>query len=269
MACPALAMRAGTRRMVRRTGPGVKRRIWAMSRSKAARSMARSSSFSWRSSGGHAVEEQVDREDDDDEVVEATEDRQAVGDEIAAEHDVAGRGPEQDLAVARHPLVEDERRDQAAVLRDPARDRQERQQRHHPAEACPPGTLSLGHARCSTPLVCRDGPSPTPDGELAMAFGRARVRERATCHPETIPPQPRSGPRSMSGADTISATAVHDPTPSSLLNTYEAIDHASSLRNGVSPLHLERVPRSSSTRRPQAALTSNVRSVSCLARRRE
>src|SRR5690242_19456651 len=52
MARPVAEMRPGTRRMVRRTGPGVKRRIWAMSRSKATRSMARSSSFSWRSSGG-------------------------------------------------------------------------------------------------------------------------------------------------------------------------------------------------------------------------
>src|SRR4029453_17536626 len=50
MARPAAWMRPGTRRMVRRTGPGVKRRICATSRSNDARSMARSSSFSWRSS---------------------------------------------------------------------------------------------------------------------------------------------------------------------------------------------------------------------------
>ena len=40
---------------------------------------------------GHAVEEQVDGEDDDDEVVEPAEDRDVVGDEVAAEDEVAGR----------------------------------------------------------------------------------------------------------------------------------------------------------------------------------
>ena len=93
--------------MVRRTGPGVKRRIWAMSRSNAARSMPSSSSFSWSSVVGHAVEEQVDREDDDDEVVEAAEERDVVGDEVAPERRGSRRPPaSSDLAAGRHPLVE-------------------------------------------------------------------------------------------------------------------------------------------------------------------
>ena len=105
----ARPMRPGIRRMVRRTGPGVKRRIWAMSRSNAARSMSSSSSFSSSRSRRHAVEEQVDREDDDDEVVEAADDRDVVGDDVASDDEVPGRGAEQDLAIGRHPLVEDER----------------------------------------------------------------------------------------------------------------------------------------------------------------
>ena len=96
--------------MVRRTGPGVKRRIWAMSRSNAARSMSSSHELLVEQVARHAVEEQVDRQDDDDEVVEPADDRDVVRDEVAADDEVAGRGPEQHLAVRRHPLVEDERR---------------------------------------------------------------------------------------------------------------------------------------------------------------
>ena len=55
---------------------------------------------------GHAVEEQVDREDHDDEVVEPAEDRDVVRDEVAPEDQVAGRAGEQRLAVGRRPLVE-------------------------------------------------------------------------------------------------------------------------------------------------------------------
>ena len=96
--------------MVRRTGPGVKRRTWATSRSNSARSMPSSASFSWSRSSGHAVEEELDGEDDDDEVVEPTDDRDVVRDEVAAEDEVAGGAGQQRLAAGRHPVVHDERR---------------------------------------------------------------------------------------------------------------------------------------------------------------
>ena len=69
----------GTRRIVRRTGPGVNRRIRAMSCSNATRSIPSSSELLVEQLLGHAVEEQVDREDDDDEVVEPAEDRESSG----------------------------------------------------------------------------------------------------------------------------------------------------------------------------------------------
>ena len=81
--------------MVRRTGPGGQARILVIAVEGHAVD-PRSSSFSSRSSAD-AVEEQVDRQDDDDEVVEATEDRQAVGHEVAPEDDVAGRAPSRTL----------------------------------------------------------------------------------------------------------------------------------------------------------------------------
>ena len=114
MASPAAAMTAGTRRMVRRTGPGVKRRIWAMSRSNALAVDAELVELLASRSSGDAVEEQVDGEDDDDEVVEPADDRDVVGDEVAAEDEVAGgTGRAAPFAVGRHPVVEDERRRRA------------------------------------------------------------------------------------------------------------------------------------------------------------
>ena len=49
---------------------------------------------------GHPVEEQLDRENHDDEVVEPAEDRDVVRDEVAPEDEVAGRSREQRLALA-------------------------------------------------------------------------------------------------------------------------------------------------------------------------
>ena len=45
-----------------------------------------------------ALEEQVDREDDDHEIVEPAEDRDVVRDEVAPEDEVPGRAGEQRLA---------------------------------------------------------------------------------------------------------------------------------------------------------------------------
>src|SRR6185312_6839956 len=47
-ASPIPPISSGTRRMVRRTGPGVKRRTWATSLSNSARSIPSSASFSLR-----------------------------------------------------------------------------------------------------------------------------------------------------------------------------------------------------------------------------
>ena len=56
---------------------------------------------------------EVDGEDDDDEVVEAADDRDVVRDDVATEDEVAGRASEERLAAGRHPLVEREREDRA------------------------------------------------------------------------------------------------------------------------------------------------------------
>ena len=66
-----------------------------------------------------AVEEQVDGEDDDDEVVEAAEERDVVGDQVPAEDEVAGGAGQQRLARRRRPLVDRERRDEPGVQRGP------------------------------------------------------------------------------------------------------------------------------------------------------
>ena len=54
---------------------------------------------------GRAVEEQVDGQDDDDEVVEAADDRDVVRDEVLAEDEVAGGTGQQGLSRGRHPVV--------------------------------------------------------------------------------------------------------------------------------------------------------------------
>jgi hypothetical protein len=76
-----------------------------------------------------AVEEQLRGEDDDDEVIESTDDRHIVGDEVAPEDEIAGRAGQEGLAIQRHPIVHDERGDEPGVHRDAAGDRQEREQR--------------------------------------------------------------------------------------------------------------------------------------------
>ena len=134
MASPTPPMSAGTRRMVRRTGPGVKRRTWATSRSNSARSMPSSGELLVEQVVRHAVEEQLDGEDDDDEVVETADDRDVVGDQVATEDEVARGAGQQRLAVGRHPLVHDERGDEPGVHRDAAGDRQEREQRERAPE---------------------------------------------------------------------------------------------------------------------------------------
>ena len=96
--------------MVRRTGPGVKRRTWATSRSNSARSMPELGELLVEQVVRDAIEEQLDGEDDDDEVVEPTDDRDVVGDEVTTEDEVAGGAGQQGLAVRRHPVVHDERR---------------------------------------------------------------------------------------------------------------------------------------------------------------
>ena len=60
-----------------------------------------------------------------------------VGDQVPPEYEVAGRTGQQRLSSRRHPLVDDERADEAGVHRDPAGDRQERQQRQRPSERRP------------------------------------------------------------------------------------------------------------------------------------
>ena len=87
--------------------------------------------------GRDAIEEHIDRKHDDDEVVETADERDAVWDEIATEDEVARGRPEHDLALGRHPLVEDERPDQPRVVGDAARDGQEREQRHDAPDARP------------------------------------------------------------------------------------------------------------------------------------
>ena len=178
MARPAAVMRPGTRRMVRRTGPGVKRRIWAMSRSKATRSMAEVVELLLEQLGRHAVEEQVDREDDDDEVVEAAEDRDRVRDEVAPDDEVAGRRAEQDLAVGRHALVEHEGRDQPGVVGHAAGDRQEGEQRHasdRPSRRSSCAALALAMLDVSL-LGSGRRTSSTRDGESTSERARRRPR---------------------------------------------------------------------------------------------
>ena len=83
-----------------------------------------------------AVEEQVDRDRDDDEVVEAAEDRDRVGHDVAGEEHVAERAGEERLARRRDPVVEDERPEQAGVERGATGERQEREQADDPADRC-------------------------------------------------------------------------------------------------------------------------------------
>ena len=133
-------MACGTRRMARRTGPGISRRIWATSRSKRRRSMPSSSSFSSSTSLRDAVEEQVDGQDDDDEVVEAADHRDVVRDQVAP----AGRGsrarrPAGPCGPSASARRASERPDEPGVDRGPAGHRQER-----------------GHARAR-------GPAPEPE----------------------------------------------------------------------------------------------------------
>ena len=108
MASPASAMRPGTRRMVRRTGPGVKRRIWAMSRSNAARSMSSSTSFSSSRSRGTPSRNRSTARTTTTRSSRPPMIGHVVRDEVAPDDEVAGGRPEQHLAVGRHPLVEDE-----------------------------------------------------------------------------------------------------------------------------------------------------------------
>ena len=80
-----------------------------MSSSNAGRSMPSSTSFSAEQLVGDAVEEQVDRENDDDQIVEAARGSGPVRHEIAPEREVADRSGEKRLARRRRALVGDER----------------------------------------------------------------------------------------------------------------------------------------------------------------
>ena len=80
--------------MVRRTGPGVKRRIWARSCSNEDAIDPQLVEFLMEQLIRHPVEEQLDREDQDDEVVEPADDRDVVRDEVPSEGEVrAGDRP--------------------------------------------------------------------------------------------------------------------------------------------------------------------------------
>ena len=91
MASPIPPTSSAPRRMVRRTGPGVKRRTWATSRSNSAAIDAELGELLVEQVVRDAVEEQLRGEHDDDEVIETADDRPIVGDQVATEDEVAGR----------------------------------------------------------------------------------------------------------------------------------------------------------------------------------
>ena len=76
----------------------------------------------------HALEEQVDRDDDHHQVVEAAEDRDVVRDDVAPEDQIAERTREEGLPARGRSFVPDELPHQAGVEGRAACDRQERQE---------------------------------------------------------------------------------------------------------------------------------------------
>ena len=157
------------------------------------RSMPSSSSFSSSSFGRDAVEEQVDREDDDDEVVEPADDRDVVRDEVAPEDEVAERAAEQRLAGRRRPLVADQRPDEPGVDRAPgwraAGSATEHRQRRPIASTADRPPSRVAHVDPRSPTRARRAHSGTSDRRTSGPSGvhrrarRAAIREIAGTGP--------------------------------------------------------------------------------------
>ena len=151
--------------------------------------MPSSSSFSLEDVGVDAVEEDIEGDRDDDEVVEAAEERHLVGDQVAPEEDVAEAAGEHRLARGGRPIVEDERPDEAGVERGPARERQQGEQPERASDASagavparPPALAGelVAILPCHVPGV---PPGPMPRRALRSAWDRG---ERSLpAHPGT------------------------------------------------------------------------------------
>ena len=111
------------RRAARRIGLGIRRRTRATSSSYAARGNARELELLGKEVLVEPVDEHVDRQRDDDEVVELAEQWHAIRHDVPTEGDVAERAAEERLAPDRHALVGDERPDKSRVQRRAARQR--------------------------------------------------------------------------------------------------------------------------------------------------
>ena len=199
---------------MRRRELGVNRRIRATSSWNDRASMPSSSSFSVQDVVRDAVEEQVDREHDDDEVVQPADDGQVVRDEVPAEDQVAERPGEQRLAPGRHPVVADELAEQPAVDGRAARERQERGRAQQPADADPPSRRTCS---CRTVTAALPRPSSHPVPHVRPA---ARCRRRGGRMVAPGPFDPRRRPsitavrRRGSSADPVgSGVGEREPGP--------------------------------------------------------
>ena len=65
--------------------------------------------------GRNLVEEQLDRKDKNDEVVEPSEQRDVVGNDVPSEDEIACRAGENRLAADRRPIVAHQRPDEPGI----------------------------------------------------------------------------------------------------------------------------------------------------------